>query len=69
MDQVIILSMMKYKQIIKFKIVENDKKYLFETLINLSSLKLKFKNLDYLKKEGTLLNKTKWNNQNKIIYF
>ena len=28
------------------------KKYLFETLINLSSLKLKFENLDYIKKKG-----------------
>ena len=38
------------------------KKYLFETLINLSSLKLKFENLDYIKKQ-VRLNKTKWNNQ------
>ena len=40
------------EEIIDFKIVKNDKKYLFETLINLSSLKLKFENLDYIKKKG-----------------
>ena len=40
------------EEIIDFKILKNDKKYLFETLINLSSLKLKFENLDYIKKKG-----------------
>ena len=40
------------EEIIDFKIVKDDKKYLFETLINLSSLKLKFENLDYIKKKG-----------------
>ena len=40
------------EEIIDFKIVKNEKKYLFETLINLSSLKLKFENLDYIKKKG-----------------